>query len=391
VLIWLAILSATSICIADTFRHTKNSELMHGYITSKSKPGKATVQTLLKGVVDINLADWQITYDRLGRNNKVIVLPLEGSIMRVIETDALIEAISRSSKKGPLFILIEMNTPGGRTDYTQRICTAISDSATCPVVAFVKEGDNAGAVSAGCAVAFACDTVYMAPNTVIGAAAPLAYSGGQVKDFKEVYDAIVAEKIISAWRGYLASLAEHRDRPGLLAGAMADENLEVIEVTDADKRLFIEPMNKTPQQNTVQTWSRKGSLLTLTAKQAVKCGIADQIVPSRVELLRHSKAGDAQVVVDDSFRQATKQFSRIKKRFDKTVKSLDLKIKQFKQAPTEVRALKMLRDIQKDYKSLILMARRYTDLNINVTELQKQLNTVEAYYDQAKRNNYRRR
>jgi ATP-dependent protease ClpP protease subunit len=391
VLIWLAILPAGTVCFADTFRHRKSGEMMHGYVTSKSEQGKTSVHTQLKGVVDINLAEWQITGDRLGRNNKVVVLPLQGSIMRVIETDALIEAITKASDQGPLFILIEMNTPGGRTDYTQRICTAITMSAKCPVVGFVTAGNNGGAISAGAAVAFACDKIYMAPNTVIGAAAPLAYAGGQVKDIKEVYDAVVAEKIVSAWRSYLASLAEHRDRPGLLAGAMADENLEVIEVLEADKRLFIEPINKMPQQNIVQTWSKKGSLLTLTAEQAVGCRIADQVVVSRVELLRHLKADDAQVVEDDSFRQAGQQYARIKKRFDRIVKSLDLKVKQFKQAPTEIRALKMLRDIRKDYKSLISLAQHYSDLNVDVAELQRQLNTVEAYYEQAKMTNYRRR
>jgi len=119
-LIWLVVFSVDCACFADTFRHRK---------TSKTEEGEITAYTQLKGVVDINLADWQITGDRLGRNNKVVVLPLEGNIMRVIETDALIAAITKASDQGPLFILIEMNTPGGRTDYTQRICTAITESA----------------------------------------------------------------------------------------------------------------------------------------------------------------------------------------------------------------------------------------------------------------------
>jgi len=246
-------------------------------------------------------------------------------------------------------------------------------------------------MSAGAAIAFACDKIYMAPNTVIGAAAPLAYSGGQVKDFKEVYDAVVAEKIVSAWRTYLASLAEHNNRPGLLAGAMADANLEVVEVLQAEKRLFIEPINKMPQHDIIQTWSKKGSLLTLTAERATECGIADQVVVSRIELLRHLKADDAQVVVDDSFQKAGQQYARAKRRLDNLAKALDLKVKQFKQAPTEIRALKLLRDIRKDYKSLISLAQHYSDLNVNVGELQRQLNTVEAYYEQAKMRNFRRR
>ncbi len=74
--------------------------------------------------------------------------------------------------------------------------------------------------------------------------------------------------------------------PDLLARAMVDSSIEVIEVNQAAKRLFIEPVNKKPDQQVVRTWNKAGSLLTLTAEEAVECTIADGLVGSREQLLQ---------------------------------------------------------------------------------------------------------
>ncbi|MHC4482260.1 MAG: hypothetical protein ACYSW4_01790 [Planctomycetota bacterium] len=374
----------TSICSADTFVNRQTNELLHGYATTQTEDDKSIVHTVEKGVVKLNLAQWQITADRLGRNNKVIVLTLDNRIMLEIGTDALVKAIAGASDEGPLFVLVEIDTPGGRVDFARRICGAITQARNCQVVAFVNGGKYGGAISAGAAVAFACDRIYMANNTVIGASSPIAVSGGSPKDIKETFGEEVGEKINSVWRAFLASLAEQNNRPVLLAGAMVDKDLEVVEVWEVDKRLFIDPADKTAQQQLVHTWSKKGSLLTLTAEQAVKCGIADKVVSSRQRLLRHLNAAGAEIVIDDSFQQARKRFERAKLRFNKLSKSIDLKIKQMKQTHIRVRAVKMLRDIRKDYKSLITLAKRYPDLHVSVQVLERQLNSAEAIYKEMK-------
>jgi membrane-bound ClpP family serine protease len=373
-----------SVSFADTFANHQTKELLHGYAKTQMENGKTVVQTQEKGEVKLNLGEWQVIADREGRNSKVIVLTIDSRIMLEIEAEALIKAMARASDKGPLFILVEVDTPGGRVDLTKRICGAITQTWNCQAVAFVKGGKYGGAISAGAAVAFACDKIYMADNTVIGAAAPLVLSEGSPKDVKETFGEDIGEKISSAWRAYLASLAEQNNRPTLLAGAMVDKELEVIEVLEADKRLFIDPADKTPQQHVVQTWSKKGSLLTLTAEQAAECAIADKVVNSRRELLRHLNARDAEIVIDDSFQKAKKLFRRAELRFAKLTKSLDLRIKQMKQTRVRTRALKMLRDIRKDYKSLIALAKRYPDLQIDVEFLQRQLNSAEAMYKEMK-------
>ncbi|MHC4704554.1 MAG: hypothetical protein ACYTFQ_28745 [Planctomycetota bacterium] len=131
-------------------------------------------------------------------------------------------------------------------------------------------------------------------------------------------------------------------------------------------------------------WSKKGSLLTLTAEEAVKCNIADKVVGSRAELLRHLKADNARVVTDNSLQEAQKQFRRAKLRVNKLSKSIDLNIKQMQKTQTTVRILKLLREIRTDYRTLITLAKRYPDLQINAQVLERQLNTAEALYQEAK-------
>ncbi|HUT31619.1 MAG TPA: hypothetical protein VMX13_17655 [Sedimentisphaerales bacterium] len=379
-----ALFAFRAVCFGDTFTNQQTKEVLHGYATSAAVDGNTVVHTQEKGVVGLNLSEWRITADRLGRNNKVIVLTIDDKIMLEIETDALVEAIVRSADAGPLFILLEIDTPGGRVDFTRRICAAITQTNNCPVVAFIMGGQYGGALSAGAAVAFACDNIYMSNNTVIGAAAAVAMGGDGLKDLKDSYGEEVGEKISSAWRTYLASLAEQNNRPGLLACAMVDRDIEVVEVSEAERRLFIDPVNITPQQHLVHTWSKKGSLLTLTADDAVKCEIADKVVNSREELLRHLGAAGTEIVTDDSFQEASKQFSRAKLRFNQLSKSLDFKIKQLQQTQIRPRALNILNEIRKDYKSLVTLAKHYPDLHINIRLLEAQLNTAEALYQEAK-------
>jgi len=385
----LLVLAFGSLCSADTFVNVKTKEVLHGYATSHTRGTSIIVVTQEKGRVELDPVEWEVTADRLGRNNTIRVLTIDDKIMLRIQTEALVKAIAEAVDKGPLFIIVEIDTPGGRIDYTRTICGALSRTNGCPVIAFVKGGTYGGAISAGAAVALACDKIYMAEETTIGAAATVGLAKNKVRSFKEIYGEQIAEKINSAWRTYLASLAEQNNRPGLLAGAMVDENIEVVEVVDNRRRLFVDPADRRPEQQIVHTWSKKGSLLTLTAEEAVSCGIADGVVTSRADLFRRLDATDARIVEDRAFQRAGLQFRRAKTRFAKLSTSLDLKIKQMKLAPTEVRALKLLRDIRDDYKSLLSLAKHYPDLQIDVGHLEQQLNSAEALYEQYKMRRYR--
>jgi len=377
---------------ADTFINPKTGETLHGYPTSKTEEGKTIVHTKEKGRMKLTLKDWQIKPNRIGRKNQVVLLSIDDAIMLQIETESMARAIRQAADKGPLFILLQIDTPGGRVDYTRRICSAITQTRNCKIIGFINGKKYGGALSAGTAIAFACDRLYMTTNSVIGAAAPVALTAGKVKDFELLYGEKVAEKINSAWRSYLASLAEKNDRPGLLAGAMVDLDLEVIEVAQGQRRLYIEPVNKNPEQKILHTWSKKGSLLSLTARDAVKCGMADQIIDSQKKslkgcltvLLKDLNAGQAELIIDDAFQKARERLERAKQRFKKTSENLDLKIKQLKTAPTRRMTLALLRDIRDGYKSLLVLAELYPDLDVHPKSLKQQLNSVEALYKETK-------
>lgn len=399
----------------DTFVNLKTGETLHGYAqrpsreyTSTTDGGERIVHTREKGRIRLDLKEWQIKPDRTGRNNQVISLSVDDSIMLQIETEALVDALGRASDKGPLFILLQIDTPGGRVDYTKQICSAIIQTDNCKIIGLITGKKYGGALSAGTALALSCESLYMTPNSVIGAAAPMGLKGGKAKDFEKLYGEKVAEKISSAWRSYLSSLAERNSRPGLLAAAMVEQNLEVIEISKDGKRHFIEPINKSPEHKIVHTWSKKGSLLTLTARSAVKCGIADKVIdyqgkpgeqdkPSSPQgeltglsggylrvLLKHLDAEDAELVIDDAFQKAGERLQRAKQRFKKTSEQLDLKIKRLKTAATERMTLALLRDIRDGYKSLVVLSRLYPDLEVETNSLKEQLNSAEALYKEAK-------
>jgi len=404
-----SIILFAGVCLADTFTNRQTSEILHGYITSRS-PGSAqsarrdnsspkaaeaddapiSVFTQEKGLLKLNLKEWEIKRDNLGRNNKVIVVPVDDAIMYEIETEAFEKAIAESSQEGPLLILVEIDTPGGRVDLAQRMCTAITKGADCNVIAFVKGGKYGGAISAGAAVALSCNKIYMTDNTIIGAATlvTMPKDKDQLKDKK--YEDVVNEKMSSAWRAYLASLAQQNDRPGLLARAMVDSSIEVIEVNQGAKRLFIEPMNKKPDQQVARTWNKSGTLLTLTAKEAIECTIADGLVGSREQLLQQLQAGDANVVTDKKITNARKDLQIAQRKMDEALKSFDMKVKQSKYPQPAPKFLGMLRGARTDVENLKNLAKKYPDLHLDTDSIEEELNSINAAYENALRETKRR-
>ncbi len=397
------------VCLADTFTNRQTNETLHGYITSRlpgsvqsarqddsspkaaeAEDGPTSVFTQEKGLLKLNPKEWEIKRDNLGRNNKVIVVPVDDVILYEIETDAFEKAIAESSQEGPLFILVEIDTPGGRVDLAQRMCTAIIKSADCNVIAFVKGGKYGGAISAGAAIALSCNKIYMAEDTIIGAATlvTLPKNKEQLKDRK--YEDVVNEKMSSAWRAYLASLAQQNDRPGLLARAMVDSSIEVVEVDQGAKRLFIDPVNKRPGQQVARTWNKPGSLLTLTAREAVDCTIADGLIDSREQLLGQLNAGDANVVTDKKIAFARKDLLIAQRKMDEALKDFDLKVEQSKYPQPVPKFMSMLREARTDVETLKTLGKKYPDLHLDTESVEKELTSINAAYESALRETRKR-
>ncbi|MHC4657253.1 MAG: Clp protease/crotonase-like domain-containing protein, partial [Planctomycetota bacterium] len=330
----LAVLFFFSNCFADTFTHRQSGKSFNGYATQIKRQNKTQVRIVNKKRPQyLDLGDYEIHYNRLGRKNKVFTLSIKDSVDLIFEAEAFEDAIISTANQGPLFILIEIDTPGGRIDLTKRICGAITQIDNCRTVAFVNGGKFGGAYSTGAAIALACDELYMADNTTIGGETLVSPSPSDITNVRRrrvrtsriPYGRSTIEKPIipsrpdddaSTLTAYIAALAEQNNRPAVIAKAMVDTNIEALEVTEDGKTLFVEGWNKKANHTLVRTWSQEGSLLTLTAAEAVQCKITDKIISSARELLAALDAAKAGFVRNNDVERAKRQFAKINRDFN---------------------------------------------------------------------------
>ena len=171
------------------------------------------------------------------RQGSVLVIPLNGEV-----TEAQFYFLRRILKKGEAAgaaaLILDMDTYGGSLKAAVEMLGALMKS-TIPTVTYV----NTNAGSAGALIALSTKRIYMAPVSAIGAAAPVS-SGGA--DLQESMNA----KVVSYFSGYFRSAAEKNGYNPELAEAFINKEKEV---KIGDK--VINP---------------KGSLLTLSAQEAVK-------------------------------------------------------------------------------------------------------------------------
>ena len=310
----IVFLLSFSHCFADTFTHRQSGKSFDGYPLQKKLGSKTRVRIANKSPQYLNLANYKIERNYLGRNNKIYVFSLNDSISLISVTEAFEKAIVRTSNQGPLFIVIEIDTPGGRVDLARRMCTAISKLDNCTTVAFISGKKYGGAFSTGAAVALACDRIYMRKGTYIGAAS--------MKIRTELASNAIEDETSPAWLAYCGELAEQKGRPGLFVRAMAEADTEVIEVVENGKHIFIDPNEKKADQQAVRVWSSKDSLLTLTANDAQTAGIADEVVDSLNQLVADLDATKAEQKRDNAITKARRKFEREQRRLNRILSDI---------------------------------------------------------------------
>ena len=379
--IWLAVFAMYG--FSDTFEHKSKDIFYHGYATGQTKDHMSVVMTQEKGLIEINPSDYKIKLNSKGRNSFISLLSINNEIKLEHETKAFEEAIIEEAGKGPLLILIEIDTPGGRVDLAKRICAAISETKHCQTVAFINGGKSGGAFSAGAAISLACNNIYMAPATSIGAATMISTEEGRITDMKKAYGEVVGEKLNSAWRTFLASLAQENHRPGALAKAMADKDIVVFEVKRTGKAFFIEPKEKRTSDTLIRTVCQKGELLTLAADDAVRCNIADGIANSRQALLVELGHDDIPIKENQNLVDAKEEFEKVVRKFNKLNEMLDLKFKELtakskRGTLTRNQALRDYEVIIKNGKYLLNLKRSYPDIPYKEQDLVTFLNSVKA-------------
>lgn len=173
---------------------------------------------------------------------KVYILPIRENIM-----PPLVYVVRRGVKEAMEAradaLILDMNTDGGRVDVTEEIIQIISKFKG-PTFTYV----NDRAFSAGAFIAVATQKIYMAPQSVIGAAAPIMISPTGT-GAEKIPDTVEA-KMTSAVRALVRVQAEKNNH-----------NIEVIEaMIDKTKELIIEG----------EVLNKEGNILTLTDRQAAR-------------------------------------------------------------------------------------------------------------------------
>jgi membrane-bound serine protease (ClpP class) len=132
----------------------------------------------------------------------VEVLTVDGTIVPVV-ADYVDRGISRAEKDGATVCIIELDTPGGLLDSTDKIVKSIMN-ADVPVVVYVTP-KGAWAASAGTFITLSANIAAMTPGTTIGAAHPVS-GGGQEIPADEM------QKIVEFSAKWMRTIAEERGR-----------------------------------------------------------------------------------------------------------------------------------------------------------------------------------
>ncbi len=135
-------------------------------------------------------------------SESVVVLPTTG-IVDAVMAGYLEEGVAKAAREGAAAVVIQLNTPGGSLDSTQKIVSTILDSPIPTIVWVAPSG--ARAASAGTFITLAAHVAVMAPGTNIGAASPISSSGEDI-------GGTLGEKVLNDAIANIRSIAETRGR-----------------------------------------------------------------------------------------------------------------------------------------------------------------------------------
>jgi len=132
----------------------------------------------------------------------VEVLTVDGTIVPVI-ADYIDRGISQAEKNDATVCIIELDTPGGLLDSTDKIVKKIMN-AEVPIVVYVSP-KGAWAASAGTFITLSAHIAAMTPGTTIGAAHPVSAGGEEIPEDQ-------MKKIVEFSAKWMRTIAEERGR-----------------------------------------------------------------------------------------------------------------------------------------------------------------------------------
>jgi membrane-bound serine protease (ClpP class) len=134
-----------------------------------------------------------------GEGRTALVLTASGALTPAME-QYLTRGISIAEQTGAELIIFQINTPGGEIELMNRMVQLIRGSKV-PIVVFVSPRGSMAA-SAGSLITLAGHVSAMAPETIIGAAAPV---GNQGEDIGETMQAKAKEALMATVRSITAN------------------------------------------------------------------------------------------------------------------------------------------------------------------------------------------
>ena len=163
--------------------------------------------------------------------------------------------LEAAKEAGADLVLLELDTYGGALNDADDIRTRILNF-DIPIYAFI----NKDAASAGALISIACDSIFMAPGSSIGAATVVDGEGAQAPD-----------KYQSYMRSIMRSTAEAKGRNPKMAEAMVDQDIDLDSI------------------------ATEGKVLTLSVSEAIKYNFCEAEVRSIEQILERSQIEDYEI------------------------------------------------------------------------------------------------
>lgn len=157
-----------------------------------------------------------------GEPPRAVIIRIEGPIEPQLE-HFVVRQIGRAVSAGKNLLIFEIDSPGGYLGPSETLAMTIAELKKRKVhaVAWIPREAYSGAAI----IALGCDEIYLKPEAMFGDAEPIELKPGGGFDK-------VPEKLVSELANKLEFLAALKGRPPALAGAMADKELRVFQVTD---------------------------------------------------------------------------------------------------------------------------------------------------------------
>ncbi len=166
-------------------------------------------------------------------------------------------ALEKATNTKADYVVVDMNTYGGRVDDADYIRTKLLDFKK-PIWVFI----NKNAASAGALISIACDKIYMQPGATIGAATVVMGGGGEA----------APDKYQSYMRGMMRATAKTNKRDPRIAEAMVDQNIEIEGI------------------------SKKGEVITFSTEEAIQHNYCEGKVNTIKELLAKNNVKNYDIV-----------------------------------------------------------------------------------------------